>query len=121
MVVVAVAGGTGAVGRNIVEALIAQGKHEVIILSRTVSMPLLIQLPITELTSSKANAAKEKEIGARLVATDYKDVAALTKSSRTTSPYCYLYLGHDAQRSWAFGADPFPGCRCFQNDQEIGS
>lgn len=36
MVVVAVAGGTGAVGRNIVEALISQGKHEVIILSRTV-------------------------------------------------------------------------------------
>jgi nucleoside-diphosphate-sugar epimerase len=36
MVIVAVAGGTGAVGRNIVEALISQGKHEVIILSRTV-------------------------------------------------------------------------------------
>ncbi|KAH8688704.1 hypothetical protein BGW36DRAFT_434003 [Talaromyces proteolyticus] len=61
MVIVAVAGGTGAVGRNIVEALISQGKHEVIILSRT------------------ADAAKEEEIGARLVATDYKGVAALTK------------------------------------------
>lgn len=36
MVVVAVAGGTGAVGRNIVEALVSQGKHEVIVLSRTV-------------------------------------------------------------------------------------
>jgi nucleoside-diphosphate-sugar epimerase len=36
MVVVAIAGGTGAVGRNIVEALLAQGKHEVIILSRMV-------------------------------------------------------------------------------------
>ena len=36
MVVVAVAGGTGAVGRNIIEALISQGKHQVIILSRTV-------------------------------------------------------------------------------------
>jgi nucleoside-diphosphate-sugar epimerase len=36
MVVVAVAGGTGAVGRNIVEAFVSQGKHEVIILSRTV-------------------------------------------------------------------------------------
>jgi nucleoside-diphosphate-sugar epimerase len=36
MVVVAVAGGTGAVGRNIVEALVSQGKHEVIVLSRKV-------------------------------------------------------------------------------------
>jgi nucleoside-diphosphate-sugar epimerase len=36
MVVVAVAGGTGAVGRNIVEALVSQGKHKVIVLSRTV-------------------------------------------------------------------------------------
>jgi len=46
MVVVAVAGGTGAVGRNIVEALIAQGKHEVVILSRTVCNSLFgNQLP----------------------------------------------------------------------------
>jgi NAD dependent epimerase/dehydratase family enzyme len=36
MVVVAVAGGTGAVGRSIVEAFISQGKHEVIVLSRMV-------------------------------------------------------------------------------------
>lgn len=36
MVVVAVAGGTGAVGRSIVEALVSQAKHEVIVLSRTV-------------------------------------------------------------------------------------
>jgi nucleoside-diphosphate-sugar epimerase len=36
MVVVAVAGGTGAIGRNIVEAFISQGKHEIIVLSRTV-------------------------------------------------------------------------------------
>ncbi|KAI1370469.1 NAD(P)-binding protein [Hypoxylon crocopeplum] len=61
MVVVAVAGGTGAVGRNIVEAFVSQEKHEVIVLSR------------------RADAAKEKELGVRIVATDYKDVAALTK------------------------------------------
>ena len=36
MVVVAVAGGTGNVGRTIVEALLAEGKHDVLILSRTV-------------------------------------------------------------------------------------
>ncbi|KUJ18607.1 NAD(P)-binding protein [Mollisia scopiformis] len=61
MVVVAVAGGTDAVGRSIVESLMAQGKHEVLILSRT------------------ANPMKEKETGARLVAVDYEEVAALTK------------------------------------------
>lgn len=44
MVVVAIAGGTGAVGRNIVQGLIEQQKHEVIILSRTVSMQTLIPI-----------------------------------------------------------------------------
>ena len=37
MVVVAVAGGTGGVGRTIVDALVATGKHQVKILSRSVS------------------------------------------------------------------------------------
>jgi hypothetical protein len=32
-----------------------------------------------KLTYSKADTAKEEEIGARFVATDYKDVTALTK------------------------------------------
>ena len=38
MVTVAVAGGTGKVGRTIVEAIIAAGKHEAVVLSREVSI-----------------------------------------------------------------------------------
>jgi uncharacterized protein YbjT (DUF2867 family) len=38
MVTVAVAGGTGKVGRTIVEAIVAAGKHEVVVLSREVSL-----------------------------------------------------------------------------------
>jgi len=77
MVVVAVAGGTGAVGRNFVEALISQGRHEVVILSRTVCY--YKHHTYYELTFPKVDAAKEKEIGARFVATDYKDVPVLTQ------------------------------------------
>lgn len=39
MVVVAVAGGTSGLGRSIVEDLINQGKHEVLILGRKVRYP----------------------------------------------------------------------------------
>lgn len=38
MPVVAVAGGTGGIGRTIVEEIVATGKHEVKILSRKVSI-----------------------------------------------------------------------------------
>jgi uncharacterized protein YbjT (DUF2867 family) len=38
MVTVAVAGGTGKVGRTIVEAIVAAGEHKVVILSREVSV-----------------------------------------------------------------------------------
>lgn len=37
MVTVAVAGGTGKVGRTLVEAIVAAGEHKVVILSREVS------------------------------------------------------------------------------------
>lgn len=37
MGIIAVAGGTGQVGQTIVDALIASGKHQAIILSRKVS------------------------------------------------------------------------------------
>jgi uncharacterized protein YbjT (DUF2867 family) len=44
MVVVAVAGGTGHLGRMIVEAIVAAGKHEVKILSRTVCVLMFLPL-----------------------------------------------------------------------------
>lgn len=40
MSVLAVAGGTGGVGRTIVDELVAQGKHKIIILSRKVGSDL---------------------------------------------------------------------------------
>ncbi|CCF36710.1 hypothetical protein CH063_08218 [Colletotrichum higginsianum] len=61
MVVVAVAGGTGNVGRTLVEAIVAAGKHEVKILAR------------------KENPDLEKKLGASIIAVDYADIEATTK------------------------------------------
>jgi uncharacterized protein YbjT (DUF2867 family) len=61
MVVVAVAGGTGHVGRALVDGLLAAGKHSVKVLSR------------------KADEAKSKEIGAPIVPVDYTDVDTIVK------------------------------------------
>ncbi|EWZ33060.1 uncharacterized protein FOBCDRAFT_253251 [Fusarium oxysporum Fo47] len=60
--VVAVAGGSGNLGRTIVEAILADGKFTPIILSR------------------KVDTEKEKEIGARFVPVDYGDVESLIKT-----------------------------------------
>ncbi|PMB64031.1 hypothetical protein BM221_010197 [Beauveria bassiana] len=57
MQVVAVAGGTGKLGRTIVEAILQSSEYEVIILSRKL----------------------EKDIGAPIVPTDYYDTKAITK------------------------------------------
>ena len=38
MVVVAIAGGTGAVGRTVLDAIAKAGEHDAIVLSRTVSL-----------------------------------------------------------------------------------
>ncbi|KAF6787294.1 nmra-like family protein [Colletotrichum musicola] len=62
MAIVAVAGGTGNVGRTIVEAIVATGKHDVKILAR------------------KANPKLEKEIGATIIVVDYANVEATTKA-----------------------------------------
>ncbi|TQN65127.1 Oxidoreductase BOA1 [Colletotrichum shisoi] len=59
--VVAVAGGTGDVGRTIVEAIIADGKWTVVVLARN------------------ASEEKEKEIGARILPVNYDDVDDLVK------------------------------------------
>ncbi|RSL57706.1 hypothetical protein CEP53_006377 [Fusarium sp. AF-6] len=53
---VAVAGGTGNLGRTIVEAIIADGKYQVVILAR-----------------------EEKQIGAKILPVNYADVDGLTK------------------------------------------
>ena len=78
MVVVAVAGGTGAVGRTIVEAIVSQGKHDVIVLTRRVgtSVQNFINLSTDD---TKADSAKESNLGVRLVSTDYKNVTALVE------------------------------------------
>ncbi|KAK1834903.1 hypothetical protein QBC39DRAFT_431229 [Podospora conica] len=62
MVVVAVAGGTGGLGRMMVDALVATGKHQVKILAR------------------KPNPAIEKELGVSVLAVNYDDVPGLTKT-----------------------------------------
>lgn len=61
MVVVAIAGGTGNVGRTIVEAIKEAGKHEVLVLAR------------------KANPAVEKQYGVKVIPVDYADEAGVTK------------------------------------------
>ena len=60
MVKVAVAGGTGGVGQHIVEAIVATGKHTVLVLSRNASAPHITAL------------------GAEVIAVSYDDVPGLT-------------------------------------------
>ncbi|CAH0003544.1 unnamed protein product [Clonostachys byssicola] len=62
MPVVAVAGGTGNVGRAIVEAIVATGKYEVVILSR------------------KSNPERSAELGVPIIPVDYTDVDALART-----------------------------------------
>ncbi|SPJ78877.1 uncharacterized protein FTOL_07268 [Fusarium torulosum] len=61
MSVIAVAGGTGGVGRAIIDALNATGKFEVVILSR------------------KPSKEKEQEFGSRIVTVDYENIPGLAK------------------------------------------
>ncbi|KAH6951928.1 hypothetical protein DER45DRAFT_577331 [Fusarium avenaceum] len=61
MSVIAVAGGTGGVGRAIVDALNATGKFEVVVLSR------------------KPSKEKEKELGSRIVTVDYENIPSLAE------------------------------------------
>ncbi|KAI1746693.1 NAD(P)-binding protein [Xylaria castorea] len=61
MPVIAVAGGTGGIGRTIVEEILATGKHEVKILSR------------------QPNPELEALIGAKVLAVNYSNIEALTQ------------------------------------------
>ncbi|CAI6026622.1 unnamed protein product [Clonostachys chloroleuca] len=62
MGVVAVAGGTGHMGRSIVDALVASKKHKTVILSR------------------KPNPDLERELGVPIIAVDYDNVKAVTEA-----------------------------------------
>ncbi|KAI6772763.1 hypothetical protein HG530_003721 [Fusarium avenaceum] len=61
MVTIAVAGGTGNVGRSIVEAIVAAGKHQVIVLSR------------------QENKSLEEKLGVPILAVNSQDVDELTQ------------------------------------------
>ncbi|WYZ42347.1 hypothetical protein EsH8_VI_000046 [Colletotrichum jinshuiense] len=62
MAVIAVAGGTGNVGRTLVEAIITAGKHDVKVLAR------------------KPNPDFEKQLGASIIVVDYTNIEATTKA-----------------------------------------
>ena len=62
MVKVAVAGGTGGLGLHAVEAIVEAGNHEVVVLSRKSTHPVL------------------EELGVPVIAVSYDDPVALTKA-----------------------------------------
>ena len=82
MAIVAVPGGTGNVGRAIVDAIVATGKHQVKILSRKV--PTLPNMSVSDqqwekLTINQANASLEVEIGVPIIPVDFSNVDAIVK------------------------------------------
>ncbi|KAI1395075.1 NAD(P)-binding protein [Hypoxylon fuscum] len=62
MVTVAVAGGTGGIGRAIVNSIVANGKHKAIILAR------------------RSDEALAREVGASIIAVDYTNVSELANT-----------------------------------------
>ena len=84
MVVIAVAGGTGGVGKAIVEALTARGKHEIKVLARKVSEVISsvgkIVHGTTRLIYIQANPDFEAQYGVPILVVDYEDVKAVTKT-----------------------------------------
>ncbi|KAH7129880.1 hypothetical protein B0J13DRAFT_644911, partial [Dactylonectria estremocensis] len=72
MSVIAVAGGTHGIGRAIVDAIVAQGKYKVIVLSR------------------KADKETEELVGARVVAADYTNVDELVKVLETNTVHTVI-------------------------------
>ena len=61
MSVIAVAGGTGSIGRAVVEAILEQQKYKLVILARKVHMPFMI-----------IGVALTPEIGKQRVSPDYR-------------------------------------------------
>lgn len=81
MVVVAIAGGTGGIGKHIVEAILATKKHEVVVLSRS---------PTHALLESK---------GAKIVAVSYTDATTLDSALQGVHTVISTIGGHDYD-SW---------------------
>ena len=78
MVTVAVIGGTGSVGKTIVEAFLAEGIHEVIVVSRKVRLPALLSSPETCILINRQ--IPEGKSAAKVLAVDYRNVGQLTKT-----------------------------------------
>lgn len=84
MTVVAVAGGTGGIGKTIIEQLVLSGKHEVLVLSRHVSESQVLEvLVVTKFHINDSNMPKvpdhPSQDGAQLIRADYGDVGSLTR------------------------------------------
>jgi predicted dinucleotide-binding enzyme len=78
MVTVAVIGGTGSVGKTIVDAFLAEGTHEVITITRKVRVPPLISSPETCILINIQ--VPEGKSAAKVLAVDYTNVEQLTKT-----------------------------------------
>jgi uncharacterized protein YbjT (DUF2867 family) len=77
MTVIAVAGGTGSVGKTFVERLCQESNVHVIVLSRTVSLVSRGKLPaITDPSASTKASGPQDNV--QLVQIDYNDIPAMT-------------------------------------------
>jgi dTDP-4-dehydrorhamnose reductase len=79
MVVVAVVGGTGSVGKTIVEAFEADGTHEVIVIGRKVSSSSLTGLCLERSFADKAKVP-EGEQSVPAFAVDYSNIDHITRT-----------------------------------------
>ncbi|KAJ4174225.1 hypothetical protein NW754_004640 [Fusarium falciforme] len=78
MAIVGVAGGTGSIGRAVVEAIKATGKHQVKILGRKVSLYVLeSNLHERHIDLRQSNPTIEADVGVPIVVVDYTNVDSL--------------------------------------------
>jgi NAD(P)-dependent dehydrogenase (short-subunit alcohol dehydrogenase family) len=78
MSVIAVAGGTGGLGRAIVDAFVSEGKHTTLVLGREVHKPGNNWTDcISDHNLLQTSESKEKEIGTRILAVNYDDIDTL--------------------------------------------
>jgi predicted dinucleotide-binding enzyme len=83
MTIIAVAGGTGALGHAIVDAFVSEGKHTVIVLARQVRIKHVLQGATDDDPDPnlpQTSESKEKELGTRILAVDYNDIDGLATS-----------------------------------------